>query len=250
MSSFANLAPHRGLVPVYGYAVGNSEMRGGYSFSNFVNGLNKFGHLVSNAATRIGNSQLFQQAKTGLLQSGALESAGHLAGSALGALTDIAKLKIETDLQKLRDKVTGQSGSQADQLALLLAALQQQQQQSQVPGPGTNVVLNPQQQIQQPAVMPAPPVPAEHTPVPLGPYFPPDAPPPSSSSQVPPALVEPPVVPSTSSSSAQVSTAPPRRPMRKRRRVSGWGAALDGLTRGKGMGGYGADFYQRRYCFD
>lgn len=219
--AFARLAPHCGLTPVYGLRVGNSDMRGGFSWSSLgsslSSGLSRLGNFVSNTARQIGNSQAFQQAKAGFLQSGILENAGQLAGQTVSSLVDIGRLKLEQDLQKLRDRVLSQQEAQAppltqEQLAELLAAVNT----SKAP-----VTVTPSPPVE---TVPVEPVPPEQIAVPLGPYQPPEP---------APIVVEPEV---------QVDV-PPRRRGRKRRRVTGWGSALDGML------GDGVRYGRQRYCY-
>lgn len=161
---FAHLAPRCGLEPVYGFSVGTNVMRGGFSWANFgsalSSGIGKLGNFVGQTAKQIGNSEAFKQAKQGFLQSGVIENAGQLAGQAVSSLVDIGRLKLESDLQRLRDKVTsGQTPNNQDQLLELLKAAQQQQQQQQAPAPP-------------PPSANAAPLPSD-VPVALGPYEPP-----------------------------------------------------------------------------
>lgn len=137
-------------------------MRGGFSWANFgsalSSGIGKLGNFVGQTAKQIGNSEAFKQAKQGFLQSGVIENAGQLAGQAVSSLVDIGRLKLESDLQRLRDKVTsGQAPNTQDQLLELLKAAQQQQQQAPAPPP--------------PSANTAP-LPSD-VPVALGPYEPP-----------------------------------------------------------------------------
>ncbi|UJZ92511.1 pVI protein [Barthadenovirus sternae] len=210
--AFARLAPHCGLTPVYGIRVGNSDMRGGFSWSSLGNslssGLNKIGNFVTNTAKQIGSSQAFQQAKTGFLRSGILENAGQLAGQAVSSLVDIGRLKLENDIQKLRDKVLSEQQGQAppltqEQLMQLLAA--------------ANSSKSPITVTPAPQPEPIPNEPSPDIPVALGPYIPPD---------------QPPSIPE-----------PSRKRLRKRKRVTGWGAALNGML------GDGVNFEKKRYCY-
>lgn len=130
---FSRLAPHCGLQPVYGSRVGSSEMHGGFSWSSLgsslSSGLSRLGSFVGSTASRIGNSEAFKQARQGFLQSGILENAGQLAGQAVNSLVDIGRVKLESDLQKLRDRVASQVSDpqhaptiSQEQLAQLLSA--------------------------------------------------------------------------------------------------------------------------------
>lgn len=210
--AFARLAPHCGLTPVYGIRVGNSDIRGGFSWSSLGNsissGLSKIGNFVSNTAKQIGSSQAFQQAKNGFLQSGIIENAGQLAGQAVSSLVDIGRLKLEHDIQKLRDKVLSEQQGQAppltnEQLMQLLAAANASK---------SPVTVTPAPPVD---TLPIEPEPSADIPVALGPYIP----------------------------TEQSSSHSNRKRFRKRKRVSGWGAALDGMI------GDGVNFEKRRYCY-
>ncbi|AAC41019.2 pVI [Bovine atadenovirus D] len=135
--AFARLAPHCGLTPVYGHTVGICDLRGGFSWSSLGNslssGLRNVGSFLSNTAQKISNSEGFQQAKQGLLQSGVLENVGNLAGSTLSNLVDIGRIKIEQDLQKLKNKALGGENVSQEQIAQLLAAINSSKPMSQTP---------------------------------------------------------------------------------------------------------------------
>lgn len=216
---FARLAPHCGLQPVYGSRIGTSDMRGGFSWSSLgsslSSGLSKIGNFVTSTAKQIGNSEAFKQAKQGLLQSGVLENAGQLAGQTISSLVDIGRMKVEQDLQKLRDKIAHQNENpiSQEQLMQLLAAASAPKPTEEVTVPlPPPVPVNPS-----PTPVPTPlpmPVPEAQTPVTL-PYFPPED---KGPLQGPPAK------------------------RRKRRRPTGWGAALDSLV------GSGVTFSSRRMC--
>lgn len=220
---FARLAPHCGLQPVYGTRIGTSDMRGGFSWSSLgsslSSGLSKIGNFVTSTAKQIGNSEAFKQAKQGLLQSGVLENAGQLAGQTINSLVDIGRLKLEHDLQKLRDKVVSQNENVTqEQLAQLLAAMNQTPKNEEIAVPMPQPIpVNPPAPAPIPTPIPAPlPMPIPEVidrPTPL-PYFPPE--------------------------DKEIQAPPQKR--RKRRRASGWGAALDNLV------GSGVSFSSRRMC--
>lgn len=194
-------------------------MAGGFSWSNLGNsissGFRNFGSFVSNTASKIGSSQGFQQAKQGFLKSGILENAGSLAGTTLNALTDIGRLKLEQELMKLREKALGtavpsDAGANItqEQLAQLIASMNN----NPLPAPSAPVPI--------PTTLPAYPMfPTANQDygVALGPVNPP----PQARRPVP---------------------APGERP-RKRKRVSGWGMALDDLL------GSGVSHKASRHCY-
>lgn len=190
---FARLAPHCGMQPVYGARIGSSEMHGGFSWaslgSSLSSGLSRLGSFVGSTAARIGNSEAFKQAKQGFLQSGVLENAGQLAGHAVSSLVDVGRVKLESELQRLRDRagvplaptaVAQAPAVSQEQLAQLLAA-------NPPPGPA----MSHAPQMTSAAAAAAAPE--------LGPVLPP------------------------------ADGGPPPAKRRKRKRVSGWGAALDNL---------------------
>nr|WMQ77650.1 pVI [Zoothera dauma adenovirus] len=209
-------------------------MQGGFSWSSLGNsissGLNKFGGLVSNTVKTIGNSQAFQQAKNGLLQSGVIENAGNLAGQTLNSLVDIGRLKVESDLSKLRDKVASQYPHAppitADQLAQYIAASNASKSKPSVP-----VVTEPTPMLPMvedvPMTLPAYPVPP--TPV--------IAPPSIEINQPPPIPVSP---------VKDVTVVEDKKSMKRRKRkrpATGWGALLNGIT------GHGVNYNSKRYCY-
>lgn len=222
VTSFSRLAPHRGLTPVMGIGVGNSDMHGGFSwgglFSGISSGLNRVGNFLGNTARQIGNSQAFQQVKSGVLQSGVLENAGNLAGTAVSGLVDVGRLKLERDLQRLRDKAAGISPTPVPPPRVSQPVYDPPVVYEDVKPESTVDRFVPPPQVVEPVPAPLPPAVQENPPVeavPLGPYIPPEQ--------------------------ATRPSVSGRRP-RKRRRTSGWGAALNGMM------GYGPNFYERRYC--
>ncbi|QEJ80758.1 pVI protein [Amniota adenovirus 1] len=218
VTSFSRLAPHKGMFPVMGVSIGNSDMRGGFSwgglFSGISSGLSRVGNFIGSSAKQIGNSQAFQQVKNGVIQSGVLENAGNLAGSAVSGLVDIGRLKLERDLDRLREKAIGlpdqkvvypsnslQNGAVAPSEKLAL--------------PSVPDYIDNRPTASKPIIEEVPAMQPEA--VPLGPYIPPRDEPPVSSSG--------------------------RRVRKRKRPTVGWGAALNGMM------GSGPGFYKRRYCF-
>lgn len=115
--AFQRLAPHSGLAPLYGSnALGTSALRGGFSWASLGtsigNAFHRTGQFLGHTAHRIGSSQAFQQAKRGFLDSGVINSAAALAGDAVNSLVDIGRLKMESDLNRLREKAMGRPAEQ------------------------------------------------------------------------------------------------------------------------------------------
>lgn len=207
--AYARLAPHCGLVPVYGQQIGNSGMMGGFSWSSFGNslssGLSRLGSFLGTTAKRVGASQGFQQAKQGFLNSGVLENVGALAGQTVSTLTDIGRLKLDQELNKLREKALGNQQQQQQQLT-----------QEQIAQLLANV----------PVTIPA--------------------------AAVPPAATLPPVAPPVTQPERGVALGPvreerpvavPGAPRRKRKRVRGWGSALEDML------GQGVGYSSKRFCY-
>ncbi|ASU50476.1 pVI [Odocoileus adenovirus 1] len=224
--AFARLAPHCGLTPVYGHNVGICDMRGGFSWSSIGNslssGLRNIGSFLSNTAQKIGNSEGFKQAKQGFLQSGVIENAGNLAGSTLSSLVDIGRLKVEQDLQKLKNQTLGIPNQPVtqEQIAQLIASMNAPSS-SQLSSPPPPMTKN---------------VPFENLKTSI---------PESSLSQL--ELSKP-----VTEISKSVTETPFSQPdtgdniisrTRKRKRVSGWGAFLDDMT------GEGVNCSTRKYCY-
>lgn len=213
-------------------------MRGGFSWASVGNslssGLKNIGSFIGNTARRVGNSEAFQQAKSGFLNSGVLENAGALAGQTVNSLVDIGRLKMEQDLMRLRDKALGASPESGtvppltqEQLMQLLAAANTSTvpvAPAVVPEPVPVTVARVDTPIPAPRrQLPTPPVP-----VPRPDYLPPA---PTDAVVLGPLLAEP---------SIESDFFPPPR---KRKRVSGWGAALDRMTGGR------VAYDTTRYCF-
>ncbi|AAL92451.1 pVI [Snake adenovirus 1] len=222
--AYSRLAPHCGL-PVYGHHIGNSEMSGGFSWSSLgsslSSGLSRIGSFLGSTAQRIGNSQGFQQAKEGFLKSGVLENVGSLAGQTVSSLADIGRLKLESDLQKLRERALGAQQQQLppltqEQLAQLLASTQ-----TELPSSAPAV----------PMPIPAP-VPPLVTGVRPG-QMRPEVLPPDRGVALGPLIEEP---------APRPIAVPGSRP-RKRKRVRGWGSALEDML------GDGVCYRSKRYCY-
>lgn len=238
--AFARLAPHCGLTPVYGHYIGNCEMRGGFSWSSLgstlSSGIKSLGNFAANTARRIGQSEGFRQAKQGFLNSGVIENAGALAGQTINSLVDIGRLKMEQDISRLRDRALGVNEPgiapplTQEQLMQLLAAANTSQVPVVPSAPAepvlTTPVVAPTEPVIQQTQLPPPPIP-----VPRPSYLPPA---PTD------AVALGPLVETTETVSTPSFYRPPSR---KRRRVSGWGAALQRMTGGS------LDYDAARYCF-
>lgn len=180
---------------------------GGFSWSSFGNslssGLSRLGSFLGTTAKRVGASQGFQQAKQGFLNSGVLENVGALAGQTVSTLTDIGRLKLDQELNKLREKALGNQQQQLtqEQIAQLLA----------------NV----------PVTIPAAAVPPVATVLPAAP---PPVTQPERGVALGPVREERPV-------------AVPGAPRRKRKRVRGWGSALEDML------GQGVGYSSKRFCY-
>lgn len=222
--AYARLAPHCGLTPVYGHYIGNSEMLGGFSWSSLgsslSSGLSKIGSFIGQTARKVGASQGFQQAKQGFLKSGVLENVGSLAGQTVSSLADIGRMRLEQDLAKLRDKALGveqQPSLTQEQLAQLIASMQTQ----------------------------VPPAASAATPVPIPASLPPLRG--VRAEMVPAGVVDQgvalgPLIEETAPVVERPIAVPSSRP-RKRRRIRGWGSALEDML-GEGVG-YGS----KRFCY-
>lgn len=231
--AFQRLAPHSGLTPIYGTSnLGINVMRGGFSWSALGSTLgNAFGHVGSflgNTAQRIGNSQAFQQAKEGFLDSGIVNNVASLAGSTVNALVDIGKLKMEHDMAILRQKALGNPQPVPEPVRdpPVLSP------PAAVPDYGDEFAqyLRWKQSLE--GAPPAPPViPVRRPPVPpLRRYAPP------ISSHRPLPLVPPSASPFPVPAPRRFAPPPPKR--RKR----GWDQVLDNIT------GSGIRYKTRRYC--
>lgn len=245
--AFARLAPHCGLTPVYGHYVGNCEMRGGFSWaslgSTLSSGVKNLGSFLGNTVRKVGNSEAFQQAKQGFLNSGVIENAGSLAGSTINSLVDIGRLKLEQDLMKLRDRAIGRPDEAGtvppitqEQLAQLLAAANTSQ------APLAPTVLPEPAEVTVPVAVspPVPPprrLPPPPVPVPRPSYLPPA---PTDAVALGPLVQE---TVTEEPAGVVVDSRSFYPPPRKRKRVSGWGAALDRMTGGR------VAYDATRYCY-
>ncbi|ADP30821.1 pVI [Skua adenovirus 1] len=120
---YSNLAPRLGQNSFASYPVGATELRGGKINwgslgSSIFNSIKNTGRFLGNAASRFAKSQAFQDIKQGINDSGLVRNIAGLAGETLNSLVDIGRLKVDSELQKLRDKAL--NTIPADQLAQIL----------------------------------------------------------------------------------------------------------------------------------
>ncbi|ADM53800.1 pVI [Turkey adenovirus 1] len=216
--NYAALSPHVGHWQLRDDQLGDSSLRGGAINwgnlgSRISSALSSTGRWLHNAGSRFVNSQAFGQIKQGLKDSGLVQNVASLAGETLSALTDIGRLKLQQDLEKLRRKALGEDGptSQAE-LQALIQALQAQVASASEPAASAPL---------RPTTRPIPEMVTEVRPAPTLPGGEPttlDLPPPPSA---------PPAVPAAPAAST-------RRRNRKRARPGSWRARLDTLA-GKGV---------------
>lgn len=129
---YAALSPHVGAWAVRDDYLGDSSLRGGAINwgnigSRLSSALSSTGRWLYNTGNRFVNSNTFQQIKQGINDSGVIRNAANLAGETLNSLTEIGRLKLQQDIEKLRRKALGEDGpvSQAE-LQALVQALQAQ----------------------------------------------------------------------------------------------------------------------------
>lgn len=202
--AYARLAPHCGLAPVYGQMIGNSEMLGGFSWSSF-------GNSLSSGLSRLGSYIGTTARRVGASQGFQQAKQGFLNSGVLENVGALAGQTVSTltDIGRLK---LDQELSKLREKALGTQQLTQEQI--------AQLLANTPVNIPAAAVPPAPvalPVPAV-TPVPergvaLGP------------------LIE------------ERPIAVPGAPRRKRKRVRGWGCALDELL------GQGVGYSSKRFCY-
>lgn len=135
---FSNLAPRLGHTSFSTVSVGSAELRGGKINwgslgSSISNALRTTGRYLGQKATKFANSKTFSDIKAGIQDSGLVRNVAGLAGQTLNSLVDIGRFKVQSELQKLRDRVL--NTIPADQLAQIL--LNYQQTHDQVPMPVT-----------------------------------------------------------------------------------------------------------------
>ncbi|QHB43562.1 MAG: pre-protein VI [psittacine adenovirus 7] len=125
---YSNLAPRLGQTSLPSYSIGTTELRGGKINwgslgSSISNAFKTTGRFLGNTASKFVKSQAFQDIKQGLNDSGLVRNIAGLAGDTLSSLVDIGRLKLENELQNLRNRAL--NTIPADQLAQILANYQQ-----------------------------------------------------------------------------------------------------------------------------
>lgn len=158
---YSNLAPRLGQSAFAASAIGTAELRGGKINwgslgSSISNAFRNTGRFLSNAASRFGRSQAYADIKKGLEDSGIVKNVAGLAGEALNSLVDIGRIKVENELQKLRNRVL--NTIPADQLAQILLNYQQSHDKITVPQDETAVPAVPIQPVAEPVAQPLVPV--------------------------------------------------------------------------------------------
>ncbi|AAC54911.1 pVI [Fowl aviadenovirus A] len=221
---YAALSPHLGGWALRDHHIGDSSLRGGAINwgnlgSRITSALNSTGRWLYNTGNRFVHSNTFNQIKQGIQDSGVIRNVANLAGETLGALTDIGRLKLQQDLEKLRRKALGEEGpaTQAELQALIQA-------------------LQAQVAAGEPPAAPAAPAPAP-------PLVPTTRPIPEMVTEVkPPVTSSAPAVPVDVPTTLEMRPPPPKR-RRKRARPGQWRARLDSLS------GTGVATATRRMCY-
>nr|QPN96244.1 pVI-C [Siadenovirus sp.] len=159
---YSNLAPRLGQSAFSASAIGTAELRGGKINwgslgSSISNAFRTTGRFLSNAASRFGRSQAYADIKKGLEDSGVVKNVAGLAGETLNSLVDIGRIKVENELQKLRDRVL--NTIPADQLAQILLNYQQSHDKITVPQDEAAIPAVPIQPVPQAAPVAQPLVP-------------------------------------------------------------------------------------------
>lgn len=128
LQMYSNLAPRLGHSAYASSTVGSGDLRGGKINwgslgSSISNAFKTTGRYLSKAASKFAKSQAFADIKKGLHDSGVVTNIAGLAGDTINSLVDIGRLKVDNELQKLRNKVL--HTIPADQLAQILLNYQQ-----------------------------------------------------------------------------------------------------------------------------
>nr|WJJ54614.1 MAG: pVI protein [Otus scops adenovirus] len=231
---YATLSPHVGTWALRDDHFGDSGMRGGAINwgnlgSRLSSALSSTGRWLYNTGNRFVNSNTFNQIKQGIHDSGVIRNVGALAGETVSALTDIGRMKLQHDIERLRRKALGEEGAPTQ--AELQALIQALQAQAAVEAPAAPVAV--------PAPKPTQPPPA--------PPLPPTVP---TTRPIPEMVTE--VLPPVTSSSAAVPTdrpttleyhPPAAKRRRKRQRPANWRTRLNTLS------GTGVSTLSRRMCY-
>ncbi|BBJ21547.1 capsid protein precursor pVI [Crane-associated adenovirus 1] len=123
------LSPHIGTWALQDDHLGNSSLRGGainWSSigSRITSALNSTGRWLANTGNRFIHSNTFNQIKQGLKDSGIVQNAAQIAGEAVAGLTEIGRLKLQQEIEQLRNKVLNNNKQSSEQdLAQLLELL-------------------------------------------------------------------------------------------------------------------------------
>ncbi|UKS51822.1 pVI [Falcon aviadenovirus A] len=220
---YASLSPHVGSWSLRDEHLGDSSLRGGAINwgnigSRLSSALSSTGRWLYNAGNRFVHSNTFNQIKQGIKDSGVIKNAANLAGETINALTDIGRLKLQQDLEKLRRKALGEEGPPPNtaELQALIAALQAQ-------------VAN--QSASQPTTMDLPPPPLVPTTRPIPEMVTPVLPPVASSG---------PSLPVDTPTTLEYH---PSIPKRRRKRPGNWRGRLSSMT------GSGVTTKSRRVCY-
>ncbi|AGX93340.1 pVI [turkey adenovirus 5] len=221
---YAALSPHLGSWALREHHIGDASMRGGaINWSNLgsriTSALNSTGRWLYNTGNRFLHSNTFNQIKQGVQDSGVIRNVANLAGETLGALTDIGRLKLQQDLEKLRRKALGEDGPPPSQ-AELQALIQALQAQAAAGGPPSEAPPPP------PAVPTTRPIPEMVTEVKR---------PQTITSSAP-------AVPQDTPTTLEMRPPPPKR-RRKRARPGQWRARLNSLA------GTGVSTNTKRMCY-
>ncbi|CDO33903.1 capsid protein precursor pVI [Pigeon adenovirus 1] len=131
---YSVLSPHVGTWALRDHHLGDASLRGGAINwgnvgSRLSSALSSTGRWLSNAGHRFVNSNTFQQIKKGFNDSGVVQNVANLAGETLNSLTEIGRLKLQQDIDKLRRRALGEDGGGAASQAELLALVQALQAQ-------------------------------------------------------------------------------------------------------------------------
>ncbi|ALB78189.1 pVI protein [unidentified adenovirus] len=125
---YANLAPRLGQTSFEALSVGSTDLRGGKINwgslgSSISNAFRTTGRFISNAASKFANSRTFKDIQSGINDSGLVRNVAGLAGDTINSLVDLGRLKVDSELQRLRNSVL--NTIPADQLAQILQNYQQ-----------------------------------------------------------------------------------------------------------------------------